>query len=160
SDSRQDRLANGLDLFLQGMIEIAQKRDHCRVGLRVALFRLHNSLSGAGARGIGSLSILSDSALYQLSPERGRQRVVGRKSNRAVAGVVLLEFVFVSGHRGRAHRVESAMVGSRAEGDQRTSVEAKRRESVADTLLRLRHCPLDGPAQFLEGSSLVVANRG
>ena len=62
----------------------------------------------------------------------------------ALAGVVGLEFLLVGFHGGRTHRIEGTVMLRRPEGDERTPVEAKGWETVAEALLRLRHEGADG----------------
>src|SRR5262249_33098971 len=126
----ENDLADCFDLFLQRMIEFAQKRDRGRVGL--GRFGFRSLLSWAGDGSALSFLILSDPGLDQLSHHGGREWLVDRKANGALAGVVFLKFVFVGGHRCRTHGVESAVAGSRAEGDEWTAIEAKRGEAVTD----------------------------
>src|SRR5215831_21171595 len=60
--------------------------------------------------------VLRDPSLYQLPHKGVRQGLVRLKADGPLAGVVVLEFVLVSLHRGRTHEVEGAVVRCRAEG--------------------------------------------
>jgi hypothetical protein len=64
------------------------------------------------------------------------------KADGTLAGVVVLEVVSVRLHSGATHRVEGAMLDSRAEGNQWFSVETKSGQPVADALLSLWGCGL------------------
>ena len=58
-------------------------------------------------------------------------------------------------HGGGTHWIERAVIRPRAEGNERTPIQTKRGESVADALLRLGRDGADGLAEFLERGRLI-----
>lgn len=58
---------------------------------------------------------------------------VHAKANGALAGLAILELVFVGLHRGAAHWVEGAVIGGRAKRHKQFSVEPKGGQLIADS---------------------------
>ena len=96
-----------------------------------------------------------DSCLDQLLHQRHRQRFVCGEADRAFAGPETFELVLERFHGGGTHRIERAVIRPRAEGNERTPIQTKRGESVADALLRLGRDGADSLAEFLEGGPLI-----
>src|SRR4030095_4880314 len=82
--------------------------------------------------------------------QRDRQRVIGRKANGPPGNLKFFQ------RRGTA-RIQRAMIRPCAEENQRASVQAESRNSVADTLLNLGRDCADGLAKFLERDPLISA---
>src|SRR5687767_8388710 len=101
--------------------------------------------------------ILRDPRFDQLPHQGGRQRLVRGKADGSLAGVIAFEVVLVGGDRVAAHRVEGAMARAGAHGHQRPATQPERGQPVADVLLSLRNCRLDGLAELLESGALVSA---
>src|ERR1017187_3691870 len=81
--------------------------------------------------------VLRDSRLHQLSYEGGGQRLVHGELDSAFGCLEVLEFILERHDDGRTHRKQTAMVGERAETQQRSFV-LERRHSIANGLRGLR----------------------
>src|SRR5215471_7629652 len=115
-------------------------------------------LSIAAADSWPSRRALRDASLDELADESGGQWTAWFEANRAFARVICLELFPEDAHRQRA-RVEGAMPGGRAKGDQPPSVQAEGRNSIADDLLRFRRGGADRFTKFLERGSLLGTQR-
>ena len=82
-------------------------------------------------------------------------RFVCGEADRAFAGLETFELVLERFHGGGTHWIERAVTRPSAEGNERTPIQTKRGESVADALLRLGRDGADGLAEFLEGGPLI-----
>src|SRR5437762_1006464 len=102
--------------------------------------------------------VLRDPTFNQLPHQCGRQRAVRGKTNGALAGVVVLEFVLVGFHR-VSTGIEGTVVLGRAKGDQQSAAQTEAWNSVADALFRLGRRGLDDPAKLLKRRSLLFAQR-
>src|SRR5687767_8001003 len=108
-----------------------------------------------GVPGLAAIPQLDDPGPDQLPHQRHRQRLAGSEPYRARRGAVRLELFGMGADHRRAHGVEAAMAPSRLVAHQRSSIQAKRRHSVADGVLRSRGRGLDVPAEPLEGPPRV-----
>src|SRR5205814_10234319 len=101
-------------------------------------------------------AILRDPSLYQLPHQGGRQGIVRLKADRAFAGLEPFELLLECFHCRGIHGIERAVIRGRAEGDQRTPIQAKRSESVTDVFLRFWRDGADGSTKRLEGGPLMA----
>jgi len=97
--------------------------------------------------------ILGNPELYELAHQAGRQGLACRKPDRALAGIVVFEFLLYGLHYGTG--VEGAVVRSGTVGYKQLPVQAKSGQLVTDALFGLRRCGLNALPKRLERRSLV-----
>src|SRR5260221_6577512 len=79
-------------------------------------------------------AVLRDPRPYQLPHQCRRQRFIGGEANRAFAGLESFELFQKRAYRGGTHGIQGTMIPGRPKGDQRTAIQPKGCESVADAL--------------------------
>src|SRR6185295_742539 len=97
-------------------------------------------------------SVLRNPRFHQLPHERRRQRILRLKTNRALAGVEILQVVL-----GRSHRpVEGTVFRRRTEIRNGPSVETERWEPIADALVSAWRGRADDLSQPFECDPFVA----
>src|SRR5438094_8646228 len=106
--------------------------------------------------GISLLSpVLRHPCFDQFFHQRQRQRVIGRKPNGAFGNLKSFQIAPKIFQRLGAAWIEGAMIRPCAEENQRTSIKAKRRNSIADALLRFRSDGTDCFPEFRQRPPLI-----
>src|SRR5882762_5718130 len=93
----------------------------------------------------------------QFFHQRGRQRIIGRETNGPLGDLKTFQITPKFFQRRGTARIERAVIGPCAEENQRTPIQAKCRNSIADALFCPRSDRMDSLAKFLEHDSLLGA---
>src|SRR5437867_2774278 len=100
-------------------------------------------------------SSLGNSRLHQLANECGRQASTSRESNCSSAGVVSGQIRLECCHGIAAHGVKRTMARGCFEARNELPVQAERGHPVADALLGLGCCGMDGSTHFLQRGPIL-----
>ena len=103
-------------------------------------------------------TVLRNPELYQLAHQGGRQGLVCRKPDCALAGIVVLKFILHGLYDGTG--VEGAVVRSGTIGHKQLPVQAKSGQLVTDALFGLRRRGLDALPKRFERGSLIRTHGG
>jgi hypothetical protein len=98
-----------------------------------------------------------EARFHQLAYQPKWERRVGLEANRPPARVVAFQVAPMRFHHRRAHYVEGAMSGRRAESNQ-GAIELEGRDLVPDAFLSVRRRVLNRLAKVLQRGSLVFRN--
>src|SRR5690606_36203999 len=99
--------------------------------------------------------VLRKASLNQLPNQRHGQRLLWLEADGPFTGVESFQFAFIRTENGSTHEIESTMVCSRTECDQRLSIQAERRQLIADAFLGIRHRGPDHLPQSFEREALL-----